>query len=165
MAKKITISVPNDLWDRMNKWRGSFNFSKTFQAAIEKRISEREKFLEERTGGIDMNAIVERLRDEKIEVEGDWLEGGKKDGFDWASEAHYSAVQKAIDMEIDDLGFPEDPDLREHFQNLFALDEMESCVEWNNAYRTNVPNEFGDLYIEGWQNGVKEFWNQIKSKI
>ena len=165
MSKKITISVPDELHEKMNEWRSSFNFSQVFQEAISKKISNKEKFLSEREVIKDMDAIIERLREEKLEAEGDWFEVGKEDGFDWAAFADYKEIQSALNMEIGEDGFPDDSELAEYFQNYFDMDGMAEATEWNDKYRRTEPNEQGQKFIEGWKIGVEEFWDRVKDKI
>jgi len=44
MAKKITISVPDDLYEKMTEWKSSLNFSKVFQNAISVMIQKKRNF-------------------------------------------------------------------------------------------------------------------------
>ena len=66
MSKKITVSVPDDLHLKMNEWRESFNFSKFFQKAVSTMIQSKEEFQKRLRSNIDMTAIAERLRREKL---------------------------------------------------------------------------------------------------
>ena len=42
MAKKITLSVPDELYEKMNEWKTSLNFSKVFQNAMSGMIQKKE---------------------------------------------------------------------------------------------------------------------------
>jgi len=40
--KKVTLSVPDELYERMIEWKSSMNFSKVFQTAISGMIQKKE---------------------------------------------------------------------------------------------------------------------------
>ena len=44
MVKRITVSVPDELHEKMEKWRSNFNFSKVFQNAVSGAIQKKEDF-------------------------------------------------------------------------------------------------------------------------
>ena len=81
MAKKITISVPDDLYEKMTVWKSSLNFSKVFQDAVSGMIRKKEVLTSRLREEIDFSAVVDRLKKEKIEFECNITECGKKDGL------------------------------------------------------------------------------------
>ena len=97
MSKKITVSVPDDLHLKMNEWRESFNFSKIFQKAVSTMIQRKEEFQKRLRSNIDMAAIAERLRREKLESQTESSELGRKEGVKWARSAHYKELQYALE--------------------------------------------------------------------
>ena len=44
MVKRVTISVPDDLHEKMEKWREQFNFPQLFQKTIAAAIKNKEDF-------------------------------------------------------------------------------------------------------------------------
>jgi len=42
MTQKITISIPDELHEKMQHWKDSFNYSGLFQDAVSKEIQKRE---------------------------------------------------------------------------------------------------------------------------
>ena len=44
MAKRVTVSIPDMLHEKMEKWRESFNLSKMFQDAVMEAIQKKEDF-------------------------------------------------------------------------------------------------------------------------
>ncbi|MCK7514273.1 MAG: hypothetical protein MZV70_66480 [Desulfobacterales bacterium] len=89
MAKKITISVPDDLYEKMTEWKSSLNFSRVFQNAISGMIQKKEALTSKLRKEIDFSSIVARLKKEKIEFEFNITEWGKKDALEWCKTAHY----------------------------------------------------------------------------
>ena len=44
MVKKVTLSVPDELFKEMKKWRKALNFSRIFQEAISNEVQKKELF-------------------------------------------------------------------------------------------------------------------------
>ncbi len=161
MAKKITVSVPDELHQKMTEWRESFNFSKIFQMAVSSMIQRKEEFQQRMRSNIDMGAIVERLRQEKAESQSESSELGKKEGVKWARSAHYEELQYALRW------LPEkDPQRNEvmgdYFMTLFASDRELQLIAPEGTAKSN---EFVRMFLQGWKEGVEAFWNEIKDKI
>jgi post-segregation antitoxin (ccd killing protein) len=60
MAKKVNITVPDELHEKMQKCRKDFNFSAIFQEAVAEAIERKESFRKRLEEDEDMAAIVER---------------------------------------------------------------------------------------------------------
>ncbi len=161
MSKKITVSVPDDLHLKMTEWRESFNFSKIFQKAVSTMIQRKEEFQKRLQSNIDMAAIAERLRREKLESQTESSELGKKEGVKWARSAHYKELQYALSW------LPEENPQRNeviggYFTDLFrAREELQRIAPDAN----NESSEFVRTFLSGWKEGVEAFWNEIKDKL
>ena len=161
MSKKITVSVPDDLHLKMNEWRESFNFSKIFQKAVSTMIQSKEEFQKRLRSNIDMAAIAERLRREKLASQTESSELGKKEGVKWARSAHYKELQYALRW------LPEKNPRRNeviggYFIDLFAENqELQRRASEGNL----ESSEFVRNFLSGWKEGVDAFWNEIKDKL
>ena len=78
MAKKITISVPDELYEKMTEWKSSLNFSRVFQNAVSGMIQKKEELTSKIRNEIDLSSIVDRLKKEKIDMNSISRNGGKK---------------------------------------------------------------------------------------
>lgn len=173
MTKKITISVPDELHEKMDKWKNSFNFSRVFQETIEEEIFRKEDFQKRLKEGENMDAVVERLRKEKEKSEHEWFEIGKKDGLEWAKAAHYVDFQYALQftplkeerMSANIIGADptKDDHLGEYFSDIF--EEYDELNFEETSYNNSTPNEFYIEWEAGWAEGVQEFWKEIKGKL
>ncbi len=65
MAKKITLTVNENLFKQIDAWRSSFNLSRLFQDAVSEAIRHKEEFQRMLSGNADIPRIVERLKLEK----------------------------------------------------------------------------------------------------
>ena len=66
---KITISVPDELYEKMKEWKSSLNFSQVFQNAISGMIQKKEALTSKIRNEIDFSSVVDRLKKEKVEFE------------------------------------------------------------------------------------------------
>lgn len=157
MAKKVTVSIPDMLHEKMEKWRESFNLSKMFQDAVTDAIQKKEELQKRIREDLDLNQIVERLRQEKMHSEGKYQETGKIDGVRWARAAHYEDLMYARAWD-DFAGAAKDRVLGDYFtEKLRTSGLMEGTAEGDNPYLR--------VYLEGWKSGVEQFWSEICDKL
>ena len=158
MTKKITISVSDELHEKMMEWKDSFNFSQVFQNAISGLIQKKEDFQKRLKGDENMTAIIERLKKEKGESEHEWFEIGKDKGLQWAKLAHWDELMLIIDMEGNEIPIEK-------------LTEIESANEdWFddevfNLYPLFKGTKAYGIFEAGFIDGVVEFYDEIKDKI
>lgn len=164
MSKKITISVPDDLHEKMKEWKNVFNFSKVFQHAMANMIQKKEALQNKISDEIDFASIIDRLKREKMEVENNIVENGKKDGVEWSKTAHYSDIQYALSWEPNEKQPPvEDEKLGDYFSQVFRKYRERLAATGRQAQ--NRLNELTCKYLDGWKEGVELFWNQVKDKL
>lgn len=158
MTRKITLSIPDMLHEKMEEWRKSFNLSKMFQDALTEAIQKKEAFHRRLQEDHDMTDIIERLRYEKMQSEGNYSENGRMEGIEWVKKAHYDDLLYILELSPLPT-MVNDPRMEGYFSPLIAKDPlMESSPEGS-------INKYTKLFIEGWHKGVVEFWNEIKEKI
>ena len=161
MAKRVTISVPDELHEKMNQWRASFNFSKIFQRAVSTMIQKREAFQEQMRSNLDLKAVVARLRKEKQEAESDASERGRKAGLAWSRTAHFQEIQYALAWEprVDPT---RDTILGDYFDELFKTQpDLKTALAQGPLESEALPRAF----VSGWQDGVRQFWDEVKDQI
>ncbi len=157
MAHKITLSIPDLLHEKMEEWRKYFNFSKMFQDALSDAIRKKEEFQKRLQEDLDMTDIIERLKQEKLQSEGNYSDRGKIEGLLWAKSAHYDdlvhamAFDSAAEIAADDR-------LSAYFSDIFSKDRLLDC-------QGSELNKFTRLFLDGWQRGLSDFWNEIKEKL
>ena len=157
MAKKITISIPDMLHEKLEKWRQSFNLSKMFQEAVTDAIQKKEDFHKRIKEDLDMAEIIERLRIEKLKSEGDYTENGRAEGLLWAKNAHYDELRYALEWEPGAKPL-QDRVLGDYLAGLLEKDTLMDLS-------SNGINEYTQVYISGWKKGVQEFWEEIQDKL
>ncbi|WP_459923563.1 hypothetical protein [Desulfatiferula olefinivorans] len=162
MAKKITISVPDDLHEKMAEWKSALNFSKVFQTAVANMIRKKEALRHRINEEIDLASIIDRLKREKMEFENNVVENGKKDGLEWSKTAHYRDIQYALSWHPDDKP-DKDERLGDYFSQMLTAYSRKLSVTGRQAQKRL--NELSRQYLDGWKEGVELFWNEVKDKL
>lgn len=157
MAKKVTISIPDMLHEKLEKWRESFNLSKMFQDAVVEAIQRKEEFQKRIREDLDLGQIIERLRREKMQSEKNSLEDGKNDGILWAKTAHYDDLQYALHWS-DPENAAKDPVLGDYFTANPTLTRLLQNSTYSNT-------KYAISYLSGWKQGVLQFWEEIREKL
>lgn len=162
MAKRITISVPDDLHEKMKEWKTTLNFSRVFQQAVANMIRKKEALRHKITEEIDLASVIDRLKREKFEFENTIVERGKKDGLEWSRTAHYRELQYALTWNPD-----ENPSKDEHLGDYFShiLKKYRNWITETGRQAQSRLNEISLKYLDGWKEGVEIFWNEVKDKL
>ncbi|HQL00820.1 MAG TPA: hypothetical protein PK090_08605 [Smithellaceae bacterium] len=162
MAKKITLSVPDELYEKMKDWKSSLNFSQVFQSAVSGMILKKEAWTSKVRSEIDLSSIVARLKKEKNDLESNIAEWGKKDGLDWCKTAHYDELQYALSW-IPPQNPDRDTELGMYFSEMFKKYKKRITASGRDAQeRFSI---FSEKYIKGWKEGVELFWREVKDKL
>jgi hypothetical protein len=157
MTKKVTVSIPDLLYEKMEKWRRSFNLSKMFQDAIAEAVQRKEDFQKRIQEDLDLSEIVDRLKREKERSEGNYFDTGRLDGTAWGKMAHYDDIQYALVWE-DLENALKDRVLGRYFEEkIKELQRLDVRMEDVSGYV--------ELYLKGWKKGLDEFWEEVKGKL
>ncbi len=162
MAKKITISVPDELYEKMKAWKTSLNFSRVFQNAVSGMILKKETLTSRIRNEIDLSSVVARLKKEKIEYEFNITEWGRKDGLEWCKTAHYHELQYALTWTP-----PPNPDRDDELGDYFSdrFEKYRKRITTTGQKAQDWLNVFSERYIKGWKEGVELFWGEVKDKL
>jgi hypothetical protein len=157
MTKKVTVSIPDLLYEKMEKWRRSFNLSKMFQDAIAEAVQRKEDFQKRIQEDLDLSEIIDRLKREKERSEGNYFDTGRLDGIAWGKMAHYDDIQYALVWE-DLENALKDRVLGKYFEEkIKELQRLDMRMEDVSGY--------AELYLKGWKKGLDEFWEEVKGKL
>ncbi len=189
MVKRITVSIPDELHKKMQGWRNEIKSSHEFQKAISSLISKKERQKAVMTDGVDINAAIERLREEKKMVTLEYFDKGEAEGYQWAACADFKELKQALYLipynEMikknknpsngikDHTILSHDPTelelIGDYFHEVLANDKnlaLEYKGEDENfGIQLFLPNDLFANWEEGWVKGVKKFWNEVKDKI
>ncbi|MFA5902697.1 MAG: hypothetical protein WC836_02095 [Desulfobacula sp.] len=157
MTQKITLSIPDFLYEKLEEWRASFNLSKLFQDALAEAIQRKEEFQRRISEDFDMAEIIKRLKQEKQNWEKKYYSLGKTEGIQWAKIAHYSDLLYVLKFK-DTYKLISDSKMSEYFKKIYDSTNL-------SKNRASEPVNDELMFLDGWFKGVLEFWNQIKEKL
>jgi hypothetical protein len=153
MAKKITLTVNENLFKQIDAWRSSFNLSRLFQDAVSEAIRRKEEFQHLLSGSADLPRIVERLKAEKLDLLERASSAGKADGSAWAGRAHYEELTTAV-RSIPGTTAAEDK----------ATEAWEAHHKM--AVLEGKPRDDAvAAYRAGWRTGVMGLWDLVKEQL
>jgi len=164
MAPRFTVSIPEDLQEKMQEWKDSFNYSAIFQEAVRKAIERKENFQEKMKGGDpDMEQVIERLRKEKEGSEEYWFEAGKDEGLSFGKHSHYDEIQIVLGTENLDVVMRE---LTEHDEYFWAdtFNKLRAKLGIDDSMDLEDDSRF-EKWERGFLMAVQEFWNEVKGKL
>ncbi|MCG8473393.1 MAG: hypothetical protein MI742_16260 [Desulfobacterales bacterium] len=162
MTKKVTISVPDELYERMKAWRSTMNFSQVFQRSIGSMIRKKEALQQKIHDEFDLTSVVDRLRREKAEFEANFVEEGKRAGLEWSRTAHYRELQYALAWTPSKNPF-KDEHLGDYFSQMLKTESERFAITGRMVQKRF--QEFIDTYLLGWKEGVEIFWNEVKDHV
>lgn len=173
MSKRYTVSVSDEMSERMDAMKGELSPSAVFQKAMEAELNKKEQFRNKIIREASMEDIIERLRAEKEQEGRDTLEQGKKEGLEWAKQASYSELKYAatsFNNEIKSAQWVyrtmvfDDEKLGYYFEDL-----EENAEEYERFFDTednsDVLTEEPQKWLEGWLDAVTCFWDEVSKKL
>jgi hypothetical protein len=178
MSKKVSITMSDELFERLSKVRDNFNISKICQESLEKEITIEE--LSKKTG--DDTAIIERLKLQKDQSKLNSRQQGQQDGIVLAKFMSYVQLKAFVSFKV--LFYYEKEDDFEGGEtvksliNYITLDLSEEEEKFNYG-NGNEPLTLFEIfennlvsfkinirqYFIGFVNGVVSFYEGIKEKI
>lgn len=156
MAQRITITLPDDLHERLQMFKESLNVSGVCQQAIDLAVQIEE--IKVRTDIPAMEKAIARLRKQKQEASAKWKQTGFQDGLIDATETLNYLTLKYIgeggDINKSIPGTKYEPPIimeLEHHR-LEGYEKEEDYFE-------------SEIYTQGWIEGVIHVWKEIKDQL
>ena len=143
MSHNLTITVPEDLWEKIEKWRSRLAIAKICQAALAAEVAKFEDLPEQIE---ELEEIIHRLKTEKIDFERESYARGFVEGISWAKQASYAQLGEKAEIatkrDQSDWILGEDVPTGDEFEIADAL-----------------------CYQRGWLDAVLHFWELVESKL
>ena len=175
MTQRLSISISESLYDRLQKNKEGIKVSKVCQQALEDAI-----MIEELKNEPDLSKMTERLKIEKNNLLKHYKTEGVKDG-----------MNDALNMDLQDLITTEkylsdkemDPDAPFQYFMSDKTNEKHNRIHYGMLVMEKAKDEEGneswelfegsenafpgasDAYWDGWNEGVMKIWTKVKFKI
>ena len=157
MAHKITLTVPDGIYRKIERWRSAFNFSRVFQDAIEEAIERKEEFQRRLAQDVSLADVIRRLRREKMDYEQKTFRRAEEAGRRWAAHAHYEDLVLVA-------GTPADHIADNRAAQTHLSDTIERLVaDHERAFRSR--DAFREAVGAGWHAGVRAFWATVEDQL
>ncbi|HML73290.1 MAG TPA: hypothetical protein PKB02_02220 [Anaerohalosphaeraceae bacterium] len=190
MAANITITIPNELRERLQKVKQKFNVSKVCQEAIEVEVNRQELL----TKGLEKKEnVIIRLKTEKTEYIKHYYDLGYKVGIEICNTIRYRTLIELVNLSLDqkvkyidteptskislllinyicsegsgeidlNLQLTEEVDLLSNLAMEYVeLLHTEDAIE---EYQSCSPELA--LFAKGWLKAVQDFYAQIKDLL
>jgi len=151
MARKVTITVGDELFNRLNAVKSHFNISGICQEAIESEVSRQEFLLKENE---TMETTVERLKLEKEKYDEKYKKLGYEQGY---SDAKKDMPYEEI-LELANCG-------GRYWDTKAWLDG--GWEDYINEIATDCEDEAFNkgAFIDGWLEGVVALYEEVKNQL
>ena len=144
---RLNITIPDELYAALEMWRGRINISKVCQEAIAKELAKLQDLPRQ---AVELDTLVDRLREEKATSDKAFFAQGVSDAIAWARGAPYQELRLC----------------GEHGQH-----EGRGRDRWPEALQRALRRYASDptfdeaAYAQGWLAGVSEVWQRVKDKV
>jgi predicted CopG family antitoxin len=167
MTERITISVPDELGDRLKKLKGKLKISKICQKTLDKAA-----MLEEIKGSEDLEALKKRIQKEREQLFEPYYNEGFKDG----TKAAYSFSYKKFQDFLFNLNH-DDPGAAVEFSYHDETDKKICAIQSGELLLGEIKDHYGEgpeeyelsgaevSFNKGWEDGVEYIWNQVKEAL
>jgi len=166
MTKRVTVSIPDELHEKMEKWKDSLNYSGIFQEAVSEVVDRKERFTADIKEGLDMEELAERFMKEEGEDMKKWEEQGRKDALLWLKVARRKELMRALKIweRYDDRNENplDDSILGEYFKEIMQDHEFDEPER--DGWLLHLPDDF-ERWLDGWTDAVAEAWDEINKII
>jgi hypothetical protein len=141
---RLTISVPDELRRALERYRDRINVSKICQDALAKEIAKLEQLPR---GALELEELVDRLRDEKAAADRQSFAQGVTDGITWTRGAPYEELLAAAD--------PARP----------LGKEGKAAVRAGAKRHRGTAGFDEDSYLAGFRTAAVEVWARVKETV
>ena len=155
MAQRINITLPDLLFDRLQKVKTKLNVSGVAQDALEYAVRRIERTGKELSA---MDEIIERLKTEKKKYEEEQRASGYENGLKDAKDLDYESLLFIVNTceEFDN-------EMRMSLMDFFM--QTEAWTEWLQECIFDDVEDKNEDYFLGWIDGVQKFWGEVESKL
>lgn len=148
MAQRVTVTISDSLAKRLDAVKANFNISAVCQEAIEHEVTRQELI---QKGSEDMDNVIERLKMEKEKYNEQYIEQGRKDGYSDGKKMEYDEIMEIVNGN--------ESIYRTEVYFGWLQDEIKDLENYNDgSFDENA-------YLQGWVEGVKSFWEEIKDQL
>jgi hypothetical protein len=162
VSQRVTIAVPEALFERLQPVKHHFNISAICQEALEMAVT----FEELKTQAAEQDNLVERLQAEKKVL----LNTVRQEGFELGIRSSSKLTYKDFRHfeRVMPLANSLDDEILDYLWNFLDLKEYSQQARVNDpdfAYLLQVDPQSRIVFAQGWMEGVVSVWQTIKAQV
>lgn len=160
MVKRMNITIPDTLHDRLSSVKDNLNVSRVCQEAIERAVGIEES---KREALKEREKMIARLKGQKLAVGEKAYDLGKKAGYSLANSENISyedLIGLSNHIRIDQSEFRGS---EIDFFNYFGLPESIKEEVDSRMIDSGIADE--EKYLEGIADGLLEIWREIENEV
>jgi len=176
MVQRVTVTIPDELGERLNAVKDRFNVSRVCQEALASEVSRQELLMKENP---TTKEVIKRLKVEKDRLYKDCENEGFKEGYKDAKQMSYPVLRHFVDniswkcgsrrypvLSLDPKSCPgKDPILYIEFDLEDAGDAFPALKKRDLAPNIQPGLFDADSYYKGWWHGVLKFWLEVEDEL
>jgi hypothetical protein len=162
VSRRLTIAVPESLYDRLQNVKQEINISGVCQEALEMAVTLKELTID----SDDRETLIERLRLERKGVLNQIKEQGFKFGQKSAHNLSYQDFQR-LEQRKDITANLDAADFEDMWEFLNShKPQAEMGLDQDGLCSLLVISEHNkSTFVKGWIEGVLSIWNDIKNQV
>ena len=158
----MTISISDDLKEKLEKFKDRMNISKVCQEALERKIS---YFSSIPVDKKEFEELIIKLREDKVKFENEWENGGFKFGVEDFSKLDYESIQKIVSSlsNIEYAAVNYSP--YDQLVNGISDDNFEELKDWFDRNYDKTSKECFENWLFGYAKGIDEMYRKIEDNL
>ena len=151
---RVSISIPEELMDRLEPFKDRIIVSQVCREALERRVTSCENAAQREDGDVDIEALIFRLREDRVLSEGRFEELGRQNAAAWLDAASYMDLR-----DVTQRG--ETSTMRKYRLPKAAFQTMKRDM---GQARTDCEGVQADVYKTAWLDYVKSIRVEVLEK-
>jgi hypothetical protein len=143
---RLNITVPDELYERVERWRDRINLSRICKEAIARELDKLEQVPDEVRS---MHEALTRLGREKAKADRVSFRQGVFDGLEWARGAEYAQLKR----------------WGERAGSGASEEALRSPAAEAASKHKDDPAWDARPYADGWMAGVQQFWQRARTNL
>jgi hypothetical protein len=166
---RLNLTIPDQLYERLERLRDRVNVSKVCAVALAKELDMLETTSASGTD-VKVQRLVQRLLRQRDDRER-WYQRGRHDGETWAIELATPDELRMVSEEWNDESIADYEEMDDFIGDDFStLNVTKRLAYWATSDRTDASQQAAEesdwrAYLQGWYHGVRDLWEAAKSAL
>ena len=152
---RISISVSEELMARLEPVKERINVSHVCREALERRIGSLERASEQGSEELDLEGLIDRLREERTVAEGRFEQLGRRNAATWLATASYAELKRVAENHVT-------VSMEKYKLPRSCFRQMKQDME---AAKVGSDGLHSVAYKTSWLDYVRAIWAQLLERV